>query len=180
MKESVLTDFISEVFLWALRKFTKPLFCRTPIDVNFLGFSILCPVRIYFLKVKDGNIRRMYEICSKLAIKTQLYCSVLIVNKTHCSGVSIVDFKQVNIGCVLRLEMQVSQWKKEIEYIPRRSSFSSSHLVYLSEPKMCTSVPLNLKNYWALFLYECSTQIKTPKLTLGMRNLIKLTMMIIK
>ena len=44
---------------------------------------------------------------------------------------------------------------------------------------MCTSVPLNLKNYLALFLYECSMQIKTPKLTLGMRNLIKLTMMII-
>ena len=46
------------------------------------------PAGIYLFKV--NNIRTICEICSKLTIKKP--------ERTHCSGVSIVDFEQVNAG----------------------------------------------------------------------------------
>ena len=53
------------------------------------------PANIYLLKVNNRNTRKRCEICSKF---------------TPFSGVSIVDFEQVNV-C----------WDKSFTYIPNRS-----------------------------------------------------------
>ena len=64
---------------------------------------------IYLFKVKNENTRRMYEICSKLRIKTPEWLhwsrwphSVvffqLLPDFTHYSGVSVVDIYRVNAG----------------------------------------------------------------------------------
>ena len=47
----------------------------------------------YLFKVNNRNVKTMREVYSKLAIKT---LDIYIV--TYCSGISTVDFKQVNSG----------------------------------------------------------------------------------
>ena len=46
-------------------------------------------------KVNNRNTRAMCEICSKLTLTR--FC-LLWLDFAHCSGVSIVDFDQVNAG----------------------------------------------------------------------------------
>ena len=66
------------------------------------------PAGIYLHIVNNGKPRALYEICSKLTIKTPEQrhwhrSGVFILNFeyfTHCSGVSIVDFEQVNVGWI--------------------------------------------------------------------------------
>ena len=99
---------------WMLPCRWKPMFC------SYLS-SIVCSTQCnlfrtaknaYFChspegickrKVNNGNTRRVWEICSELIIKTPKRChwrrsGAFIINFTftECSGVSIVDFKQVN------------------------------------------------------------------------------------
>ena len=54
------------------------------------------PAGIYLFKVNNGSTRAISEICSKLTIKTP----ELWTDFTHCSGVFIVDFEQVNTSWV--------------------------------------------------------------------------------
>ena len=75
-----------------------------------LGSYIICsesPAGIYLFKFNNWKTRKMCEICSKLIIKitgrrivTSFWCFYckLWINVKYCSGVSIVDFEQVNTG----------------------------------------------------------------------------------
>ena len=62
------------------------------------------PANIYLFKINIGNTRIMYEICSKLAIKTPerrqwRRSGVFMINFEQVSlffGVSIIDFEQIN------------------------------------------------------------------------------------
>ena len=70
------------------------------------------PAAIYLSKASSGNTRKLCEICSKQTMKTRidvnffsLFLSLLTSNRfidfTHCFGVSIVDFGEVNAGWVV-------------------------------------------------------------------------------
>ena len=69
---------------------------------SFLG-------NIYLIKFNNGNTRKRYEICSRLAIKTERRhlrrFSVFIVNFEHISylflGFFIADFKQLHVSWVV-------------------------------------------------------------------------------
>ena len=74
------------------------------------------PAGIYLFKVNNRDTLIMCKICSKLIIKTPERChwrrsGVFIVNFeeiSHCSGVSVVDFEQLNAGWeATLLEMQI-------------------------------------------------------------------------
>ena len=52
--------------------------------------------KIFLFKVNNGSIRKMCEICSKLAIKKPAKCWVQ--QAIISPGLSIVDFKQINAG----------------------------------------------------------------------------------
>ena len=63
--------------------------------------------KIYLFKINNRNIRKRWEICSKLIIKTPEWrqwrrSDIFTVNFEHIShlfsSVSIVDFKQVNVS----------------------------------------------------------------------------------
>ena len=64
-------------------------------------------ISIEHFQLALGNIRTMRKICSKLTIKTLerlltsfwCLCCLLWIDFTHCSGVSIVNFEQVNPRC---------------------------------------------------------------------------------
>ena len=60
-----------------------------------MGVKSTNPVSIYLLKVNNRNTRTRYEIRSELTIKTPERQS-LRTYFTPCSGVSIVNFEQVN------------------------------------------------------------------------------------
>ena len=74
-----------------LRKYLQVNFSSVRIirKCNNKDFSTY-PVSIYMFKVNNRKTRTRYEICSKLTIKTPEQC------QWHCSGVSIVNFEQVN------------------------------------------------------------------------------------
>ena len=61
------------------------LACHSNLICQFFTFI---PAGIYLFKVNNRNTRTMCGIYSKLTIKTTDFA--------HCSGVSIVDFEQVN------------------------------------------------------------------------------------
>ena len=62
--------------------------------------KLFFPAGIYLFKVKNRNTRIMCETSSKLAIKTPQRRHVNYketkTDFTHCFGVSIVDFEQIN------------------------------------------------------------------------------------
>ena len=65
------------------------------------------PANIYMLKVNNGNSRKRYEICSKLAIKTPgrrqwRRSGVLIVNFEHISNILLLFLLlTLNSKCLL-------------------------------------------------------------------------------
>ena len=62
-------------------------------EVQFKYYLSVYHANIYLLKVKNRNIRKKCEICSKLTIKT------LRQNFTPFSSVSLVEFERVNVSC---------------------------------------------------------------------------------
>ena len=64
---------------------------------------------IYLFKVKNWNTRTICEIGSELKVKAseRLRWRAFVDNFdfTHCSGVSMVDFKQVNAGLAALLQI---------------------------------------------------------------------------
>ena len=70
-------------------------------SVTNFHMTIICnySADIYLFKVNNRNTRTMCEISAKLTVKTPsfwcLYCW-LWTNFTYCSGVSIVEFVQLN------------------------------------------------------------------------------------
>ena len=69
--------------------------CR--LDTNSVVWFY--PSIIYMFKVNNGNTRTMCEICSKLTIKTterRHWRQNDVIYFTHCSGVTTVDFEQMN------------------------------------------------------------------------------------
>ena len=64
------------------------------MDLRIFCFS----VPIYLFKVNNGNTRKISKICSKLTTKTPERLLFLTLSRFHAfSGVSNVDFKQVNV-----------------------------------------------------------------------------------
>ena len=68
------------------------------VQLTRLGYN---PPDIYLFKINNENTRTMCEICSKSTVKAPerrqcLYCKIG-TDFTPCSGVSIVEFEQVNV-----------------------------------------------------------------------------------
>ena len=85
-----------------------------------LVFERIFPASIYFFKINNANTRTTCEICLNLTIKTSEGSQwrrfvVFIVNFElilhHCTGVSIVNFEQVNASWVNFLKKLVFYWK---------------------------------------------------------------------
>ena len=87
-------------------KISSTSFCVGKIMIRFgMSWWGFFPVSIYLFRVNNGNTRTIWEICSKLTLKTErcywLRSGIFIVNLTdftYCSGIAIVDFEQVNAG----------------------------------------------------------------------------------
>ena len=80
--------------------------CMINFDkINFIQICYLVayPVSIYWFKINNKNTRIMCEICSKLSIKIQEQHQWHGTDFTHCSGVSIINFEQVNVGWVVTM-----------------------------------------------------------------------------
>ena len=85
---------------------------NSPFYLGDFSTGSTTAVNIYLFKVTNSNIRKRYEICSKLTINTperhqQLRSGVFIVNFEHIllffSSVSIVDFEQVILAGLWRI-----------------------------------------------------------------------------
>ena len=62
-------------------------------------FSRTCSIGKHFFKANNGNARTMCEISLKLTVKIpENVIYLVIMSFLRCSGVCIVDFKQVNAG----------------------------------------------------------------------------------
>ena len=68
--------------------------------------SRIVPSNIHLIKVNNGNTRIMYQICSQLTLKklgwrywprSVFFIVVSFEHILHTSGISIVDFEEVNI-----------------------------------------------------------------------------------
>ena len=89
-----------------LSLFNSKAASRMPVAANWralhsISFICVTPPGNYMFKVNNGKTRTRCEICSKLSKKIPvkyLYC-LLWTYVTPCSGVSIVNFEQVNAGC---------------------------------------------------------------------------------
>ena len=88
---------------------------------------------LYLFKVNNGNTRTVCEICSKITIKTplttllmSLWCLYLYLwaDLTHWSGVSIVDFEQINAGWEVKIfTSEGGRYIKIRKEIPLTSAF---------------------------------------------------------
>ena len=58
----------------------------------------LFPDDIYLFKIKNRNLRKKCEICSKVTMKTPKRCRSGVLNVN--SGTYIVDFEQINTGYI--------------------------------------------------------------------------------
>ena len=141
--------------------------CKSPKKKRIL------PIRHLLFKVNNRNIRKMCKICSKLIIKTTdqydwRHSGIFIINLeqtnyTYCSGISNVDFEQVNPG--LRSHRKGSMWlpssnrifasKNKIKKWHRKGWGTCNRVI----PKMfgvisfCSGTPVKCQN--------CKMSIKT-------------------
>ena len=145
------------------------------------------PVQINIETLEKGG-----EICSKLMIKTptrstikktttnqlcQHYCSIW-ADFTHCSGVSIVDFEQVNVAWVWKLfrtpiKMQnllipydfrnIQEWK-----IPVLESLAEGLQLYLKKDSSTVDFLWILLDFWKHLFYrippgDCFSNLELKK-----------------
>ena len=117
------------------------------------------PAGIYLLKVDNGNTRTMYDICLIVTTKTPerrqlksfwcFYC-YLWIDFTHCYGVSILDFEQVNTGWEFP-NLTIKQAVKynhslDFQKIPGCCSWKSSLLVKLEN--------LDQEQFWKKNIFQ--------------------------
>ena len=82
--------------------YTKHVIFLKPNVADFVSIipftSVLCstvPANIYLLKVNNKNIRKRWEICSKLTIRTPERCH------WHCSGGFIINSEYISHLCLV-------------------------------------------------------------------------------
>ena len=104
---------------------------------------------IYLLEFNNANTRTMCEICSKLAVKTpyrlewRRFCclySCLWKDFTLCSGVSVLEFEQVNGGWVVSIKNKAFVavdrenpliWKSLQAYFRTKTNLGKSELSFV-------------------------------------------------
>ena len=78
------------------------------------------PASIYLFKVKNSKTRAICQICSNLVIKIPEWCTDVVlvslllfgIDFTDYSGVSIVEFEQVNTSCDVSVEQNNTETRK--------------------------------------------------------------------
>ena len=108
---------------------------------------LIIPIDIYLFKVNNGNTRAMREICSTLTIKTPERLLLILNRFTYCSGISIVDFEQVNadwnsfkhlILCIsaYRYILNFSKWYQNFIFVDQLESYG--FLIMNNLTKVCS------------------------------------------
>ena len=101
-----------------LRNFKRKV-NRWTLTIN--AGAIIYPANIYFFKVISRNTRKRYELCSKLTIKTSIWCfycqfwtyftsyTIISNNKTNTSVSWAVLFQRVGAKTYLQCFFQVTK-----------------------------------------------------------------------
>ena len=106
----------------------------------------------YLFKVNNKNARAMWEICSKLIIKT----TDQHISQTTCSSVFIVDFEQVianlkSLGKDIHCRFRISADQIRISFIDLMFSLLSLFAVRFLENQSCIWVFVNFVSVISLF-----------------------------